>query len=102
MTPSKHILNRLLSKSPQPLPEVLPGLGSDPDDVNVIAAARTNAETGVREYYVFLYKPGRTAELLTTLGRFAASPELSFTWYDAAVMARRIRGEQYPQQKPDP
>jgi hypothetical protein len=30
------------------------------------------------------------------LGRFASNPELSFTWYDAAVLSQKIRqtGEQ--------
>ena len=27
------------------------------------------------------------------LGRFASNPELSFTWYDAAMLSSRIRSE---------
>jgi hypothetical protein len=30
---------------------------------------------------------------LRTLGRFASNPELSFTWYDAAVLSQKIRQE---------
>ena len=27
------------------------------------------------------------------LGRYASNPELSFTWYDAAVLSQKIRRE---------
>jgi len=27
------------------------------------------------------------------LGRYASNPELSFTWYDAAVLSQKIRQE---------
>ena len=30
-------------------------------------------------------------QLLQTLGRYAADPELNFSWYDAAVLSQRIR-----------
>ena len=30
-------------------------------------------------------------ELLQTLGRYAADPDLNFSWYDAAVMSQRVR-----------
>jgi hypothetical protein len=33
------------------------------------------------------------AETLRTLGRFASNPQLSFTWYDAAVLSQKIRQE---------
>ena len=29
--------------------------------------------------------------MLRTLGRYAADPELSFSWYDAAIMSKKIR-----------
>ena len=35
--------------------------------------------------------------VLRTLGRFASNPELSFTWYDAAVLSQRIRQESHVQ-----
>ena len=46
-----------------------------------------------RERYVFVYHDGEAgrAELLRTFGRFASTPELSFTWYDAAMLAARVR-----------
>lgn len=45
------------------------------------------------ERYVFLYDDDSRAEALRTLGRYASNPELSFTWYDAAVLSQRIRHE---------
>lgn len=45
------------------------------------------------ERYVFLYTEANRAETLRTLGRFASNPELSFTWYDAAVLSQKIRLE---------
>lgn len=41
--------------------------------------------------YVFRYDDASRAECLRTLGRFASDPELSFTWYDAAVLSQKIR-----------
>lgn len=46
------------------------------------------------ERYVFLYDDASQAELLRTLGRFAAHPQLSFTWFDAAVLSQKIRATQ--------
>lgn len=43
------------------------------------------------ERYVFLYDDASPAELLRTLGRFAADPQLSFTWYDAAILSQKVR-----------
>jgi hypothetical protein len=30
-------------------------------------------------------------EALKTLGRYAANPDLSFSWYDAAVLGQKVR-----------
>jgi len=43
------------------------------------------------ERYVFSYRNGDRAELSRVFGRFASNPELSFTWYDAAVLSQRVR-----------
>jgi hypothetical protein len=43
------------------------------------------------ERYVFLYDDHSANSLLHTLGRFAADPELSFTWYDAAILSQKVR-----------
>lgn len=55
------------------------------DDINVLALVKG------RERYVFLYGDKQQAETLRTLGRFASSPDLSFTWYDAAVLSQKVR-----------
>jgi hypothetical protein len=54
-------------------------------DINVIALVKGG------ERYVFLYDDDSRAEALQTLGRHAANPDLSFSWYDAAVLAQKIR-----------
>jgi hypothetical protein len=56
-------------------------------DINVLALVRGP------ERYIFLYDDRMCDEVLRILGRFAANPELSFTWHDAAVLSRRIRIE---------
>jgi hypothetical protein len=45
------------------------------------------------ERYVFTYDDEHRGDCLRALGRFASNPELSFSWYDASVMARRVREE---------
>lgn len=52
--------------------------------INVLALVRGE------ERYVFLYDDDSADQLLRTLGDYAADPELSFSWYDAAVMSQRI------------
>jgi len=54
-------------------------------DINVLALVKGN------ERYVFLYDDENRAECLRVLGRYASNPELSFTWYDAAVLSQKIR-----------
>jgi hypothetical protein len=55
------------------------------EDINVLALVKG------RERYIFLYEDSQRAEALRTLGRFASNPELSFTWYDAAVLSQKVR-----------
>ena len=45
------------------------------------------------ERYVFFYTRERQADLFRTIARYASNPDLSFTWYDAAVLSQRIRRE---------
>ncbi|MBX7169014.1 MAG: hypothetical protein K1X74_21945 [Pirellulales bacterium] len=54
-------------------------------DINVLALVKG------AERYVFLYDDASRAETLRVLGRYASNPELSFTWYDAAVLSQKIR-----------
>lgn len=53
--------------------------------MNVLALVKDS------ERYVFLYDDESPAELLQTLGKYAADPEMSFTWYDAAVLSQKVR-----------
>lgn len=45
------------------------------------------------ERYAFAFTDENRQEVLRTLGRFAVNPELSFSWYDAAVLSQRVRQE---------
>ena len=54
-------------------------------DINVLALVKGE------ERYIFLYDDDHRSEALRMLGRFASNPELSFSWYDAAVLSQRVR-----------
>ncbi|MDO5581853.1 MAG: hypothetical protein Q4G69_12050 [Planctomycetia bacterium] len=54
-------------------------------NVNVLALVKG------KERYVFLYTEENRTEILRTLGRYASDPDLSFSWYDAAVLSQKIR-----------
>ena len=54
-------------------------------DINVLALVKG------AERYIFLYDDQNRAETLRMLGRYASNPELSFTWYDAAVLSQKVR-----------
>ena len=54
-------------------------------DINVIALVKGS------ERYVFLFDYESRTETLKMMGRYAANPELSFSWYDAAVLAQKVR-----------
>jgi hypothetical protein len=54
-------------------------------EVNVLALVRGE------EQYIFVFDPSRRTELLRLLGRYAADPELSFNWLDAAILSHKIR-----------
>lgn len=56
-------------------------------DINVLALVKGT------ERYVFLYNDENRSKTLRILGRYASDPELSFTWYDAAVLSQKIRQE---------
>ena len=55
------------------------------DGFNVLAMVKG------KERYVFLFDDDKRVETLRQLGRYAADPELSFSWYDAAVLSQKIR-----------
>ncbi len=54
-------------------------------DINVLALVKG------KERYIFLYNDENRREVLRVLGRYASNPELSLTWYDAAVLSQKIR-----------
>ena len=56
-------------------------------DINVLALVKGS------ERYVFLYNDANRAATLRVLGRYASNPDLSFSWYDAAVLSQKIRQE---------
>jgi hypothetical protein len=53
--------------------------------INVVALVKEG------EKYIFLYDHESVPNVLQTFGRFAGDPELSFSWYDAAVLSQRVR-----------
>jgi hypothetical protein len=55
-------------------------------EVNVLALVKGD------EQYLFLFDDSNRVETLRLLGRYAADPKLSFSWYDAAVLSQKIRG----------
>ena len=62
-------------------------------DINVLALVLD------KERYIFLFDDDHRAETLRVLGRFASNPDLSFTWYHAAVLSQKIR--QTVEKKPE-
>ena len=54
-------------------------------DINVLALVKGE------ERYIFLYDDQNRPETLRMLGRFASNSDLSFTWYDAALLSQKIR-----------
>ncbi len=59
------------------------------NEVNVLALVKGD------EHFVFLYDDANRVETLRTLGRFAADPDLNFTWHDAAFLSQQIRDLAY-------
>ena len=76
---------QLSARPPRPLPNGVPVVN---DDINVLALIKG------KERYIFLYDDSQRAETLRMLGRHASNPELSFSWYDAAVLSQKIRQEE--------
>jgi hypothetical protein len=54
-------------------------------ELNVLALVKG------KDKYVFLFDDSNRVETLRMLGRYAADPELNFSWYDAAMLSQRIR-----------
>ncbi len=54
-------------------------------EINVLALVKGE------ERFIFLFDDANRDETLRQLARFAADPEIDFSWYDAAVLSRKIR-----------
>ena len=54
-------------------------------EMNVLALVKNS------ERYVFLYDDDSTEAVLQKLGQYAADKDLSFSWYDAAVLSQKVR-----------
>lgn len=54
-------------------------------EVNILALSKGT------ERYLFLFKDQNRKEVFHVMARYASDPELSFTWYDAAVLSQKIR-----------
>ena len=70
-----------ISESDESAPSRSGRLTSVERGMNVLALVKGS------ERYVFLYDDDSLRPLLQTLGRYAADPDLSFTWYDAAILS---------------
>ena len=55
------------------------------NDLTVLALVKDT------ERYIFLYDEESTDTLMQQLGILAANQELSFTWYDAALLSQKVR-----------
>lgn len=55
-------------------------------DINIVAIVKDSGER-----VIILFDDSNQAEALRTVGRWASDPGLSFTWYDAAKVAQKIR-----------
>jgi len=78
-------MNRPISETGESLPGHSGRLTSVERGMNVLALVKGS------ERYVFLYDDESLRPLLQTLGRYAADPDLSFTWYDAAILSQKVR-----------
>ena len=54
-------------------------------EINVLALVKGE------ERFIFLFDDENRDETLRQLARFAADPDLDFSWYDAAMLSRKIR-----------
>lgn len=67
-------------------PEQIPNSPS-PDKSDLICVELQRED----ETYVVAFSPKYRAEALQEIGKMAADPELSFTWYEASLLIQMIR-----------
>jgi len=59
--------------------------------INALALVKKN------ERYIFLYDDENRVEIMRRMGQFASDPDLSFNWYDAAILTQKVRQTPEPQ-----
>lgn len=45
------------------------------------------------ERYIFIFDDANKQNVLRKLGDFATRPELSFSWYDAAILSQQVNNK---------
>ncbi len=55
-----------------------------------------------KERFVFVYDESSRDKLIDTIRNQAADPEVSLSWFDAAVLTERARQQAEPVGKPQP
>lgn len=63
-------------------------------EINVLALVKG------QEKFIFLFDDANRDASLRQLAHFAADPEIDFSWYDAAMLSRKIR-DAVPQENDD-
>jgi hypothetical protein len=59
-----------------------------PVNVFITLLQKTDGQT-----FVWIWDEDRKAETLKEVGKFAADPDIPFSWYDAAVISQKIRNQ---------
>ena len=54
-------------------------------DINVVGVQKDG------ENYLFLYRDDQFDDVLRSIGRTASQDDLTFSWYDAAVLSQKVR-----------
>lgn len=75
----------LLAADDSPRPDPLAN-----DDLHMIVIVKGE------ERYVFMFTPAKRDMALRQIGAWASNPELSFSWYDAAIVSQRVRAATEP------
>jgi len=59
------------------------------DEINLITLITAD------QRFVFVFTDATKDETLRHLARFAANPDIPFSWFDAALLSRKIRDGKY-------
>jgi hypothetical protein len=61
------------------------GLGTVESQVHVLRLQKG------REHFVFIYDRDHVSDVLHTLSRWASTPDIDLSWYDAARLSHEVR-----------